>query len=253
MKKQYILFIDSGIGGLSTLSETMKILKANYIYYADNLNCPYGSHTPNQIQNYLKNIISQLKQTYKIKIVVLACNTATTSSIDYLKKEFADIIFIGTQPAINLAVKYYKKPLCIATPLTIKQKKYLSLVKKSNIEIKSIGLEHFAKDIEDYMITKTLEYKIKLIKDIFYLKSISKSFDCIILGCTHYALISDILAKHIKLPLINSNTEIGENVKSFASKIKLTTNKSSIKIILSSNNDLQKQKYIKILNQILAK
>ena len=49
MKKDYVLFIDSGIGGLTTLSESVKLLKANYIYYADNINAPYGDHTKNEI------------------------------------------------------------------------------------------------------------------------------------------------------------------------------------------------------------
>ena len=65
MKKDYILFIDSGIGGLSTLAETCKILHANYIYFADIKNCPYGNLSKKEIETkYAERITSRLFGEY---------------------------------------------------------------------------------------------------------------------------------------------------------------------------------------------
>ena len=68
MKKEYILFIDSGIGGLTTLAETTKILNANYIYFADSIHAPYGSHSAEELLCFLREIIENLLKTYNIHI-----------------------------------------------------------------------------------------------------------------------------------------------------------------------------------------
>ena len=123
MKKEYSLFIDSGIGGLSTLAFTQKILKANYIYFADNKNAPYGSHTKNEILKYLTKIISNVQNKYPLKMVVLACNTATTSAVKQLRNLF-DIPIIGTEPAITLAKNNgYNHVFALTTETTKKQLK----------------------------------------------------------------------------------------------------------------------------------
>ena len=120
MKKEYILVIDSGIGGLSTLCEIYKVLPANYIYFADNKNAPYGKHKKEDVYNFLETIIGSVCLKFKVSMVVLACNTATTTSIEKLRDKFTGIKFIGTEPAIKLAGSFgNKKILSVATP-TIK-------------------------------------------------------------------------------------------------------------------------------------
>ncbi|MBQ8425847.1 MAG: glutamate racemase [Clostridia bacterium] len=254
MKKEYILFIDSGIGGFSVLKETINILSYNYLYYADNNNAPYGSHSSNEIKIFLKDIITNLSQKYKFKIVVLACNTATTSAIEYLRSIFPNLIFIGIEPAINIAIKnQFNNILVIATPTTIKQKKYINLVKKTNYKIKSKPMHNLARNIEMYYLNKNIINKVNLLKNIYYLKAISKYYDCIILGCTHYSIIKNLLKNYINIPLIDKNKTISKIIKLNCNFLDKTMSFSTIKILLSNNDNRQKQKYIKILNQILAK
>ena len=94
---------DSGIGGLTTYKEIKKLLpNENYIYYADTKNNPYGSKTQDELKQITKNIVNKLI-TKGAKIIVIACNTATTNCIEYLRKEFPNTIFIGTEPAIKVA------------------------------------------------------------------------------------------------------------------------------------------------------
>ena len=128
MKKEYILFIDSGIGGLTTLAETTKILNANYIYFADSIHAPYGSHLAEELLYFLREIIENLLKTYNIRMIVLACNTATASCVEFLREIYPKISIIGTEPALKIAVSAsHKRILALTTPTTAKQHKYLSL------------------------------------------------------------------------------------------------------------------------------
>ena len=127
MKKDYIVVIDSGLGGLSTLAECVKNVKTNYIYVADNKNHPYGTHSKREITSFLIDIIINLKKFCDFKIVILACNTATTSSIESLRRRFPELIFIGTEPAIKLAYNFsYRNILALTTPATAAQQKFIS-------------------------------------------------------------------------------------------------------------------------------
>ena len=250
MRKKYILFIDSGIGGISTLCSAIKKINNNYIYYADNLHAPYGKLSKTQIFTYLKNIISLLKQEYNISVVVLACNTATTSAINNLRESFKDITFIGTEPAVMLAKKLnYKKIACIATLATVKQEKYLELCNSLNAYVKHISMPNLATNIEKYFFNPSINNYIDILKDIFYIKSKITDCDCLVLGCTHYVMIKDILKKYISIPLIDGNN----GVVNLLLKTQKSLEKSSVMIFLSNNSNELKQKYIKILNQTLAK
>ena len=83
-----ILFYDSGIGGLSTLAKTIQILpNEKYIYFADNLHVPYGNRTNQEICDLVyANILALLKR-FKVKLIVIACNTATSLAIDFLRSK----------------------------------------------------------------------------------------------------------------------------------------------------------------------
>lgn len=250
MERNYILFIDSGIGGLSTLKTALKMIKANIIYYADNLHAPYGKHNKDEIFEYLKNIISLNLEKYKIKLVVLACNTATTSSIKSLRAYFKNITFIGTEPAIMLAKTLnFKNIACIATKTTIEQYKYEELCIKSNAHITSIPLPNFATAIENYFTSPTIYNKLEIIKTIFYIKSMLTDCDCLVLGCTHYVLIKEILKSYINIPLIDGNIGTCKMIEKLSKK----SSKSTYKLCFSNYNPELKRKYIKILKQTLAK
>ena len=106
--EQSILFYDSGIGGLSTLSSTIKLLPCErYIYFADNKNVPYGNRTKQEISNLVFENISRLLSRFKIKLIVIACNTATSLAIDDLRTKI-NIPIIGIEPALKVAERKSK-------------------------------------------------------------------------------------------------------------------------------------------------
>ena len=113
-------FYDSGVGGLNILKKTLsQINDLNFIYVADNLNLPYGGKSSNFILNRSLEIVAFLIKE-KANTIVLACNTATAISIDFLRKKYKNINFIGIEPALKTAFSKEKERevLLLVTDLT---------------------------------------------------------------------------------------------------------------------------------------
>ena len=241
MKKEYILVIDSGLGGLSVLAELVKILPANYLYYADNKNCPYGAKTKEEITLILSQIICEISLKYQLKMVILACNTATTSAIDSLRTTFKNLIFIGTEPAIKLAEKlHYENVLALTTPTTADQDKYKQLQLSLKNNIKTLKMKALAVTIERFFVNYTILNALRLKKELFFIKKHAKNHDCIVLGCTHYVLIKDLIEKYTNKPVIDGNLGIANQAqKCFKLSQSKLLDKSKITFICSSisNNE----------------
>lgn len=260
MKKEYILFIDSGVGGLSILGEVYKIVPANFIYFADNKNCPYGEHSKHEIFLFLKDIITKVTSKFSVKLVVLACNTATTSSIEPLRKHFTNLTFIGTEPAIKLASDSgYHNILVLSTPATAKQQKYKKLkrsVLKSGKNVHSQTLPDFAKNIENYLTLGNTCSWLNLQKNLYEIKKVAQNYDCVVLGCTHYPLVHSLIEKFVQKPLVSGTHGVAQRV--FSEHKNLISNElhknlqKKVLFFFSSNAGDMKKKYIKIFKQILA-
>ena len=240
-----VLFIDSGVGGLSVLAHTIKLCKQKYIYYADTLFAPYGDKPCSFLQNRLASIIRTYLQKYPIKLVVLACNTATITSIQWLRKMFPELIFVGTEPAINIANKQgFIKPALIATKQTI-----LNLEKNASNQVILIPCAKLASIVEHHTLNPNIENQYTLLCELQLIKTKLQYADCIILGCTHYSIIKKIISRVFQKPLIDGNNGVARHINS----LNLAKNsKSNIKIVTSSQNQQELQKYKKILKQILA-
>ncbi len=257
MQKDYILFIDSGVGGLSTLSKVYKKMPANFLYYADNEHSPYGNHSANEIFEYLKNIINFLLKKYNIKLIVLACNTATTASIKRLRQHFCSIKFIGTEPALKLASnKGFKKILCASTPATLKQSRFIDL--KNSIDATGAKtIEYAAKtlasSIEKHLLFGTLSTSYNLKKELFKLATKAIKCDSIVLGCTHYVLVKSQIQNITQKHVFDGNFGVLKQVL-FASNTAIETcDKPTIKFFVSNNQISAKENYKKIFLEILAK
>ena len=182
---------DSGKGGTSVLAEIKKLLpNEEYKYIADSKNCPYGEKTDTELEKITSNIVEELEE-WGAQIIVIACNTATTRCIKYLRAKFPELKFVGTEPAIKLATKSdAKNILVMATPGTVKAERTLQLIKenqKAGQNIELLACPGLADAIEcNHNIDGVL-------KDI--LKN-AKKYDLIVLGCTHYSLIKDKIQKY---------------------------------------------------------
>ncbi|QJC32998.1 glutamate racemase [Enterobacteriaceae endosymbiont of Donacia semicuprea] len=199
-----IFIFDSGLGGISIFNYIKNFfLNINFIYLLDNKYFPYGNKSQKFIFQRLFKILKKISNNYNISLAIIACNTASVSTLPEIRKYF-NFPIIGTTPVINLAVKKTKNNIIgfLATETTLKnskiRKKINSLNKKFIIKtISSQKLVYLAEK-------KLLGYKIILneIKKVFISwYNLNIYPDTIILGCTHFSLIINelrlILPKNI--------------------------------------------------------
>lgn len=235
--------MDSGIGGLSTLYEIIKLLPNNqYIYYHDGVNNPYGNKSLEELMTIVESNVKELIKR-GCQIIVIACNTATTNCISYLRKKYNDIIFVGAEPAIKKAFdNNYKDILMLATPLTVKSKRVNELIKKyqkDKQEITLLACDNLAKliEIKDYqgidLVLKNLKERLK------------EKNDAIVLGCTHYCLIKDQLKRFFpNAVLIDGNKGIAKRVATFVDD----ESEFAVDFILT-NNEVSLKELKKILKE----
>jgi glutamate racemase len=215
IKSNPIGFFDSGIGGTSIWQEVNKLLpKENTIYLADSKNAPYGQKSKEKILEYcIKNTEFLLNKN--AKIIVVACNTATTNAINYLRENY-DIPFIGIEPAIKKAglVTKNKKIGVLATKGTINSKLF---------EKTSNKIDHSIKIIEQigYGLVELIEngeiHSSKMEKHIYSCLDpmLKENIDALVLGCTHYAFLIPQIKKIVgnRIQIIDSGLAVAKQTK----------------------------------------
>ena len=186
---------DSGIGGLTVLEELKKLLpNEDYLFYADSKNCPYGEKSDTELYDITSNIVDYLIDR-DCKIIVIACNTATTRCIKYLRDKYKDMTFIGTEPAIKVACdRDYKNILVMATPATISSERTHILVNDNKKDYENIYLVP-CEGLADAIETDNFKKQEDIVSSI-YDEYKDKEIDAIVLGCTHYPHIKDLISKY---------------------------------------------------------
>ncbi|UMB59106.1 glutamate racemase [Lutibacter sp. A80] len=230
MNKQPIGLFDSGIGGTSIWKEVIALLPyENTIYLADSKNAPYGEKTSEEILSLaIKN--TEFLISKGCKLIIIACNTATTNAIDYLRKHYK-IPFIGIEPAIKPAALYSKTGAIgiLATKGTLSSKLFEKKAKEYTkkltiIEQEGAGLVSLIESgkIDTPEINQLLET---------YLKPMLKfNIDHLVLGCTHYPYLIPKIKK-----IIGSNVNIIDSGKAVAKQTKNILEKNNILNIKNSN------------------
>lgn len=215
MNDHPIGIFDSGVGGTSIWKEIQQLMPhESTIYLADSVNAPYGQKSENQIiQLSIKNTEFLLKRN--CKLIVVACNTATTNAINHLRENY-DIPFIGIEPAIKPAAlnSKSKKVGILATKGTLSSSLFHSTAENyangiQIIEQEGTGLVSL---IEQGNI-KTKETKALLKKHLKPM--LEEDIDYLVLGCTHYPylipVLKEILPEHIKI--IDSGEAVARQTK----------------------------------------
>lgn len=175
-------FMDSGIGGLNLLSKAVETFPIyNYVYYGDNKNAPYGNKSAWELKKLATIGIEKLLNE-NAKIIVVACNTLSTTILDYLKA-ISPVPIIPTLPVTtNLD---YKNKVLLATPKTTSSSYVINNF--SNYTI--VPMPFLASEIERFINEPN---KISLEKDLL---SVPEGVDYIYLGCTHYIFLKDKISK----------------------------------------------------------
>lgn len=187
---------DSGVGGLSVLREVRKALPGHdFIYFSDNANCPYGEKSPEFIRERCSRITDMLLGK-GAKLIVVACNTATSAAIVHLRSTYPDIPFVGMEPAVKPAALGTQTGVIgvLATAGTLKGSKYLD--NKSRFEdnvtiVESVG-RGFVELVE---AGETSGARAEKVCSESLLPLLENGADRIVLGCTHYPFLRDTLEK----------------------------------------------------------
>ena len=185
-----IAFFDSGLGGISVLRETVRLLpEENYIYYGDSLHAPYGVRPAAEVLALSRSIVERMLQK-NAKAIVIACNTATSAAAAALRTEFPDLPIIGTEPALKPAVERHPggRILVMATAMTVKEEKFQHLRQQfeSQAEIIPIPCSGLMEFVEQGILRGSQLSNYLFDKLSPYLKV---PVDAVVLGCTHYAFL----------------------------------------------------------------
>ena len=173
----------------------------------------------------------------KCDVIVIACNTATTSCMNTLREKYKDVIFVGTVPAIKVAYdNNYKNTIILSTPYTTKSKRVDELITNyhnSDQVITTISGGKLANLIE----LDRKEEIDKLLNNL--LLSYRNKADSLVLGCTHYSLIKDAINKVLpNTVLLDGTVGVAKEVKHQLELNNLINNKTdSGKIIIKNNKD----------------
>lgn len=195
-KDSPIGIFDSGIGGLTVFKELAKILpQEDLIYLGDTARVPYGNKSPETVTQYaLQNVCFLLKQ--KVKMVVVACNTASAFALTTLQTKYKIPILGVIEPGARgaLAASQQLRIGVIGTEGTIKSEAYTHTIlsQEPRAFVTSTPCPLFVPLVEEGW----LEHKAtEEIASVYLQKILSEKIDTLILGCTHYPLLKKTLQK----------------------------------------------------------
>lgn len=228
---------DSGLGGLSVTKEIIEFLPGeSIIYLADSKNAPYGEKSKEEIIQFsIKN--TELLLGLGCKLIVVACNTATTNAIKILRDKY-DVAFIGIEPAIKPAALNTKtgKIGVLATRGTLASELFLSTSSKFN-DVEFIEVE--GKGLVTLIEAGKIEETKPLLKK-YLLPMIEKGADKIVLGCTHYPFLIPLIKEIIpaSVNIIDSGLAVAKQTKAVLQKQNHLSDKEEARYSFYTNNDL---------------
>jgi len=206
---------DSGVGGTSIWKEIVTLMPSeSTCYLADSKHAPYGGKTPDQIRDLcIKNTEKLIE--FGAKIIVVACNTATTNAIDHLRNHYT-IPFIGIEPAIKPAALESKNGIIgiLATQGTLNSKLFVDTSERfagnlKRIEVVGSGLVPL---IEDGALGSP---ELEKLLATYLAPMIEASIDHLVLGCSHYPYLIPLLTKLLpaNVTIIDSGQAVAKQTK----------------------------------------
>lgn len=207
---------DSGVGGLTVVSEIMsQIPNEKIIYFGDTARVPYGSKSKETITRYAKQIIRFL-QTQEVKAIVVACNTASAYALEEIEQEIPIPILGVVKPGAKVAAETTKngKIGVIGTEGTVASHIYSHYIEQLNPKATVIGkaCPLLVPLVEEGLLQDPVTDEIAM---RYLTQLIDIDIDTLILGCTHYPLIRATVSKIMgdKVTLVNPAYETARELK----------------------------------------
>ncbi len=256
MDNRPIGFFDSGLGGLTSIPHIMKQLpNEKIIFFGDTARTPYGSKSPDTIRQFTMQIGDFLVRN-NVKMIVIACNTVSATCLDDLRNAYPEIPIIGV---ISPTAKVVAKECgdedhigIIATKVTIKTNAYEKTIneKHQGLSLYSKACPAFVPLIEEGIIRNDImDLTIKYYLDDFIKEN---EINTLVLGCTHYPLISENLKRiYPSLKIISSSKEVATAVKIELEKRDMFAEETQLKNVFYAS-DLS-ENFVNMIQNILGK
>ena len=210
LKRKPIGIFDSGLGGLTTVKELSKLLpNEDIIYFGDTGRVPYGTRSEDTIINYVRQDMNFL-MSHDVKMIIAACGTASSVALKHVSNEFEVPVIGVLEPACKAATLSTKnnKIGVLATPGTINSGAYGKGIRNidKNIIVYEKACPMFVPLVENGYIDSE---PTKIIAREYLEPLVSDDVDTIILGCTHYPLLTGVINEitNGKINLINVGYE----------------------------------------------
>lgn len=223
---------DSGYGGLTVAREIIKSLpNEDIVYLGDTLRCPYGPRSLTEVDSFVQQICQWLVEK-NVKLIVIACNTATAAGLKHAQQVF-DVPIVGVvDPGARAAVRTTRnrKVGVIATQGTVDSGAYSKSIRCQDagvtvfstatprfVEIAEMGIRMAQGPIEDYMSLASKVYIRPAFREIAreYLEPLRRTgIDTLVLGCTHFPLLKALIGGVVghEVTLIDSAKETAKDV-----------------------------------------
>lgn len=217
---------DSGVGGLTVVAEIFKQLpREDVIYFGDTGRYPYGVRSAETVQSFARQDVNFLLR-FKVKLIVVACNTASALALETIKEQFQVPIIGVIEPGARKAVAATEmgRVGVIGTVGTIRSNSYSKAIHRwdKSIKVFSLPCPLLVALAEEGYIERKATYLI--VQD--YLKPLKKhKIDTLVLGCTHYPLLKKVIGKVMgkRVHLIDSAEETAKVVKAQLEKLQITS------------------------------
>ncbi len=206
--RDFVAVTDSGVGGITTLSQIIKEVGGYDLwYFGDREFAPYGDKSRGFIFERM-NYITKRFFSMGARAVVIACNTATNACIDLLRQE-NDGIIVGTEPAVKKTARLRGKTALLVTPVTARQQKFISLMESCGSRADVFALPDMAPLIENNI--NDLDKAKNMIEDRL---SFLSDYDNAVLGCTHYVFLKPYISAFLpQLKLFDGNEGVAKRLK----------------------------------------
>lgn len=193
-----ILFFDSGVGGLSVLEPTLKLLpNAPIVYAADSAGFPYGKRSEAEIASRVPALLGRLVERFHPRLAVIACNTASTIALDHVRSAL-EVPVVGTVPAIKPAAEMSKSRVIgvLGTEATVRQPYVDDLAAKfaSDCTIVRHGSPELVELAEAKLAGDSIDPEaVKAAARPMFEAAEGDRIDTVVLACTHFPLLQDEL------------------------------------------------------------
>lgn len=241
-KEKYIGIFDSGVGGLTVVKSLLdKLPNENIVYFADSKHMPYGDKTNDQIIKYVMNDVDFLN-TYELKAILIACNTADSVASKVIKSKYSLPIYGVIDATCRVAANTTKnnKVGIIATTATINSGEYhKQLIKYNpNISVYNQACPFLVPLIEEGKFDIGNQ-DIRYILEDYLTPLLDEDIDTLILGCTHYDLLYEIIKDmYPNLNIVSSSRCIIDDLTKEIEKNDNTTNEQ-LYFVSSNKNEFE--------------